>query len=440
MSKNKPKKPVIFSNNYKKQEHKVDKNKAMSAENIDKVYSNNHSNESGPCWCFNALDTWFFRESRPMESVGGAQLQSVFPPPSRTVIGAVRTAIGNAAGVHWHGYPDERQSAHQSLRQWIGDANGLGRLSFRGPFVMRGGQRLYPAPLAVLQAVGAANADGEKSITFTRLEPASDLTECDLGRVQLPKKMDAKLAGAKPLEQAWLTAKGLQAVLAGQAPAAADVVDAKSLFHTEERLGIGRNNASRTVESGLLYQTQHVRPALGVAVGLCVDGLAADDAPPVPGVGFVRLGAEGRMAHWVREAEPALPAAPTVKANATRLMLVLTTHAQFEKGWLPDGFEQATLPVATGQETGQTVWEGSLHGVRLRLLCAVVGKPVREGGWNLAGRAPRAMESLTPAGSCYFCEVLDAGGASATAVHALHGQQIGQNTAYGRGELAVGTW
>ncbi|WP_308874022.1 hypothetical protein [Thiothrix subterranea] len=30
-------------------------------------------------WRFKALDTWFFRESRPMESVGGSELLSAFP-------------------------------------------------------------------------------------------------------------------------------------------------------------------------------------------------------------------------------------------------------------------------------------------------------------------------------------------------------------------------
>lgn len=424
MSNKKPNKPN-FSNNYKKQAPQADKGKAKEAVNSGSTFAAKSSAPTGPCWSLRALDTWFFRESRPMESVGGAQLSSVFPPPARTLIGAIRTAIGDAAGVNWHGYPDERQPAHTALRSLMGDAQGLGRLSFRGPFLMKEGKRLYPAPLLLLRA-----SDGQ----FTRLEPATELTDCDLGRVQLPKKKNATLAGAKPLDQAWLTATGLQAVLSGQAPTENDVVKAQALFHAEERLGIGRHNASRTVEAGLLYQTVHVRPEQGVAVGMCVDGLTADDKF-VPGEGFMRLGAEGRMAHWVRQAEPALVPAAAVQAHGTRLLLVLTTHAQFAQGWLPDGFEPTTLP-----STGQTVWEGTLHGVRLRLLCAVVGKPVREGGWDLAGRAPRDMVSLTPAGSCYFCEVVANPATPGSAAKALHGQQIGQNTAYGRGELAVGQW
>jgi CRISPR-associated protein Cmr3 len=253
-----------------------------------------------------------------------------------------------------------------------------------------------------------------------------------LGRVQLPKKLNAAALGAKPLDQTWLTAKGFHAVLAGQTPADSDVIEAKNLFHAEERLGIGRDNATRTTQDGLLYQTQHVRPAAGVALGMQVQGLEADQS--VPAQGLMRLGAEGRMAHWSRSNGHTLLDSP---AKGSRLLLVLMTHGRFTQSWLPDGFVASKLPAS-----GQTVWEGTLRGVTLRLLCAVVGKPVREGGWDLALRAPRSMESLTPAGSSYFCEVLDvdASAAPGGAVQALHGSHMGQDTALGRGEMAVGTW
>ena len=360
-----------------------------------------------------------------MESIGGAALQSTFPPPARTVIGAIRTAIGQAHGVDWHTYP--HGPGHQALLQLMGGPDDLGRLSFSGPFLLKGGQRLYPAPLLVLRAQGAGHAQP----TFTRLEPSASLTECDLGKVQLPKKQAAALQGAKPLEHTWLTAAGLHAVLAGKTPAPADVVGANTLHHQEERLGIGRDNRARTTQDGLLYQTQHVRPLPDVALGMHVHGLESGNTP-VPASGLMRLGAEGRMAHWQRSGGHALPASP---AKGNRLVLVLLTHARFAHGWLPDGFEPVQLP------SGQTAWEGQLHGVHLRLLCAVAGKPVREGGWNLALRAPRDMEPLTPAGSSYFCEVLTSPSTpAADAVQALHGQHMGQDTAHGRGQMAVGMW
>ncbi|WP_407647963.1 type III-B CRISPR module-associated Cmr3 family protein [Endozoicomonas gorgoniicola] len=36
---------------------------------------------------FTPVDTWFFRESRPHGAAGADRLESLFPPPVRTVVG-----------------------------------------------------------------------------------------------------------------------------------------------------------------------------------------------------------------------------------------------------------------------------------------------------------------------------------------------------------------
>ena len=74
---------------------------------------------------FNAVDTLFFRESRPMESQG--ELQSVFPPPIRTLAGALRTLIGENAGVNWSHF-----KATDELANIIGYGDDLGQLSLQG--------------------------------------------------------------------------------------------------------------------------------------------------------------------------------------------------------------------------------------------------------------------------------------------------------------------
>ncbi len=133
--------------------------------------------ENAAQWQFSALDTLFFKESRPMEAIGGAQLQSVFPPPARTLIGAIRTAIGEAHQVDWKAYAQDPQ---HPLKATIGSPDSLGPLSFNGPFLLRNEQRLFPLPLALLYAEGAENGK------FTRLKPSGTVTESDIGQVQLP--------------------------------------------------------------------------------------------------------------------------------------------------------------------------------------------------------------------------------------------------------------
>ena len=152
-------------------------------------------------WEFNALDTLFFRESRPMESVGGSELQSSFPPPARTLIGAVRTSIGEALNTDWKGYASNLQ---HPLRERIGSPESLGPLTFTGPWLAQAGQRLHAMPLAVL-----FNAEGK----HTRLQPAAAPQHCDLGHVCLPEKANPSLMGAAPLEKAFVTREGLLAFL-----------------------------------------------------------------------------------------------------------------------------------------------------------------------------------------------------------------------------------
>jgi CRISPR-associated protein Cmr3 len=373
-------------------------------------------------WTFAALDTLFFKESRPMEAVGGSQLASIFPPPSRTLIGAIRTAIGESQKVNWMHYA----KGDSPLCSMIGTADSLGPLRFTGPYLIRQGERLFPMPLTYLQS-----EQGQ-----TRLLPSEEAVHCDLGKVCLPVKQDTTLAGSKPLENAFLSGNGLSAFLNGADIDKADIFLASQLYSREDRLGIGRDYQTHSVEDGLLYQTCHIRPKhdAQLQIGIALDGLTAE----LPTTGMTRLGAEGRLAAWQREEQVGLPGVP-VMANAKGLMLMLLTPALFTEGWLLQGFQEQIETEATGaKQAGRKVWEGEIAGVKLRLISSVVGKPVREGGWDMANKKPRALASYAPAGSCYFCEIID--GDIAKAQAALHGLQIGQEQEYGRGQLAAGYW
>ena len=90
---------------------------------------------SSPLIChFEPLDTWFFREARPHGSVGNSELGSQFPPPVRTLLGALRTAIGDAwfarHGGDWRGLADDSAlQAHIGLGDDLGPLRAVGRLS-----------------------------------------------------------------------------------------------------------------------------------------------------------------------------------------------------------------------------------------------------------------------------------------------------------------------
>ena len=373
-------------------------------------------------WQFEALDTLFFKESRPIDSVGAAQLASQFPPPVRTLVGAIRTAIGDQLGGDWQGYKQACLGNQlHPLKEAIGTPDSLGPLSFGGPWLAINGERLYPMPLIVLRGEGG----------MARLQPGN-IVQTDLGQVCLPE-MQPALAGAKPLDGAFVNAAGVQRIMAAESPqeeqiysVAGDGGDKPALFHHEERLGIARDNRSRVTGDGLLYQTRHIRPAPGLVVELDVGGAAEHKSA------FVRLGAEGRLAHVSNSDARPVPELPIAPQGATGLLLVLLTPALFANGWLPDGLHAEPCE-------NQTFWQGELHSVGVKLVCSVVGKPLREGGWDMVNHMPRPLAGMVPAGSCYFVE-LDEGVDLQLAARQLHGKQIGKEQEWGRGLLAVGFW
>lgn len=387
-------------------------------------------------WRFKALDTWFFRESRPMESVGGSELLSAFPPSPRTLAGAIRSVVGEHHRVDWRQWKDKAQQS--PLKQRIGDADGLGKLTVSGPWLACENaagevERLFPVPRNLV-ALREGNA-----IKRTLRMQVGKPRYCDLGkavRMAVAPLLEAKTAA---LEDEWINATTLYQVLMGGICQPDALVTTRNLFAREARLGIARNNMSRSVETGLLYQTRHVRPMQNVILEMGVTGLLADDHPMQ---GVVRFGGEGRGAAYSVQplTDTCFPAKVQVNSHTHGILLMLLTPA----GMANASSETAYAPLPGFQcteQSGATVWRGQLQGIPLTLHCAIQGKPVREGGWDLANNQPRAVQSLIPAGSVYYLTV-DNGDIPA-AIDALHLTQLPaeqDELALGRGLLAVGLW
>ncbi|WP_298609730.1 type III-B CRISPR module-associated protein Cmr3 [uncultured Thiothrix sp.] len=374
---------------------------------------------------FSAVDTLFFRETRPMESQG--ELQSVFPPSVRTLAGAVRSWIGEGwldeteKPTDWKDFSEKED---YPLRKIIGFGDDLGDLKFQGAWLNLAGERLYPTPLNLMKTK-------QDELFFLKLDQP---IECDLGkkvRLATFPSNEERYKGGKALENTWLTAADLSKVLEGNAPnQKIDIKKADKLFERESRLGIARDNQKRGVIEGLLYQTQHVRPNTELLVELdVVAGL-----PEMPAQTVVRLGGEGRPAQ-IKLAQQTTPLLTTIEAAAiknNKLALYLLTPLPIQT--------KEILPNFTKQEyPEQTVWVGELNGVSLKLHGAVTGKVLREGGWDMAKHAPRKVTNFIPAGSVFYLELMD-GSTAKQALSALHNQQIGTFTEYGFGHVAVGVW
>ena len=390
-------------------------------------------------WTFTPLDTWFFKQALAPDSLAAQELTSLFPPSTRTLIGALRAAVGEANTVDWASYRAGKQSHIEDLIGKQSDATPP-NAQFAGVFLAHKGQRYYPMPLNWLGKVSKREKDakGNDVIDYQlfKMQPSEKAILCDLGRVVLPVLIETnkaaekeKTAGAKPLENLFISAKKLAELLASTASQATlkaeDYLDKSQIFTEEARLGIARNNQTRKTEDGKLYQTKHLRIAPDISLQLDCTGWQPKGYSKV-----MTLGGEGRLAQI--EHQP-IQALQTIKARkeAKGLILSLVTPAKFNEGWLPDGFTSM-------QKESVDCWQGNINGIALTLVCATIGKAHREGGWNIEKRAARDVESFVPAGSSYYCTVDN--GDILAAINALHNQQIGQYTTLGRGQLVVGIY
>lgn len=358
------------------------------------------------------LDTLFFRGSTPFTADSAPQddVGSRFPPPPATMVGALRAAIARCNG--WNGLG--RWPRH--LDETLGDGpNDLGALFFQGPFVLCSGEPLYQVPQHLL---GFAEGGGWRPSVLLR--PGAEVT-CDLGVVRLPHLPDSPQGRElKAGQDRWVTRTGLEAILAGSPPPAAEVRSLNEILVEEPRTGLARNEDTRTAEDGMLYSTRHVRLRSGVSLGMRVGGIPAEWQLPLDQV--VALGGESRTAEsstWDGDLGVDMPLEAIDRSG--RLTLIALTPLDLERD------------VCLGRRP-----LSDLGGARV--VCACVDRPLRIGGWDSLSRGPLPLRSVLAPGSVLFCEIDDPRDLRAVIEAAPGLPQVGARQQWGFGVVAFGVW
>ncbi|MFY9825290.1 MAG: type III-B CRISPR module-associated Cmr3 family protein [Thermoanaerobaculia bacterium] len=344
-------------------------------------------------------DVLFFRDGKPSTLGTDHYLRSLFPPFPSTLYGAVRTRRLLDEGVALEGLVEANwQGRLDSLTGEVGSWGRFGSLELRGPWLVRNGEALLPAPadLGITLACALRSKEERPKIAqVVRFRPAGE----ENGRswshplaLLSPFIFDGQewqpWTGAEPRTVAgewFLTTQGLSAWRQGGTPEPADFVHRTELWCDEARTGVGLQKEHRTSEKGRLYTFGFIRLRSGVSLGFDVKGSELQ-----PG-GFVRLGGEGRTASL--QAGPAFPAFEGAPAGG-RFSLCFATPALSETGGYPPGFAADRL-------------EGILGGRRCRLVGAALSRFVLAGGWDLARQFPKPLRRAIPAGSVFLFEPLE---------------------------------
>jgi len=371
------------------------------------------------------VDSWFFRDGRPfnMNEFSQSDISSIFPPYPPTVVGAIRAGLARAKG--WNGCG----SWSDELKAWIGDGPNLGKLKFNGPYLIKDGEVLFPAPMYLGKYKKEEDNKNENK-ACNCLEIAklgSQEVDCDLGKVRMPtfdkcKDIDKNKCKWKPLEKAYLTKENMELVLKGEdiSNKKLEIVEAKELWNREFRLGIELDKKSKTTKEGALYSTNHIRLRKGIGLGVVVVYDGVDEKFEIDSI--IPFGGESRLANVkVLDKEVSLPNGPKAdeleKENGkVRFSIVHITPAYFTK--MPNLGEK-------------------VPGTEGKVVFAFLGRPAKVGGWDSLNRTPLPLKSCIPAGSSWFCEA-DAN--VAENIVNMNGEKIGEMTEYGFGQILIGNW
>ena len=355
-------------------------------------------------WTFEPLDSWFFRDGSPYNAGEGGQSGAggLFPPFMPTLQGAVRIALARGQGWTWG--CDDRWPVE------LGTPDDLGEVILGGPYVLREGKILYPAPLYLMYKPPLTK---EKTL-FTRLKPG-DAVESDIGFRRFPLA-SPRLPEAKVAEDLWLDREGMERVLDGGLPAGEHVYRATDLWTEEGRTGLARDAGRRTALTGHLYSCRHVRLREGVSLGVRVAGVPGEWHQKA--VGPVPFGGEGRVAvGTVAEADVSIVRAGSLTPERGRVRFTVTLLT-------PGRYGDVRRVLLAGPP-----------GVPGACVAACIGKVVPAGGWDSRRREPLPLEPLVPAGSTWFFEADEN---LVDEITALHGYNAGDH--YGFGQILIGNW
>lgn len=337
-----------------------------------------------------ALDTLFFRDSRPFNMVDDTWASGMFPPLPSVIYGALRSAYMAQNNIPVEDIEDATKGFRITAISYIID-----------------NQKYLPLPLDVLQESEINNklSNAQKNkIKRLRSENKNDALMLTMS-AQVSEDNKPLYAShthllanknvlannfqylsnetdVENIENGIILHTDLEAYIKKDITAFNEVLTISSYVKSEPKIGIGLNDNTTTVQEGKLYRVEMLRLAKELVLEIELEGLKLEKQ------GLLKLGGEGKIAHYKSAEDTKVDIVSEVDINHNDIFkLYLTTPAIFETGYYPTAiFEKAK--------------------VQVELLSCAVGKCVNVGGFNMATRKPKELQKAVPAGSVYYFKFL----------------------------------
>ncbi|MGI6209371.1 MAG: type III-B CRISPR module-associated protein Cmr3 [Anaerolineae bacterium] len=309
------------------------------------------------------VDVWLFRDGRPFNAGSDHRARSLFPPYPSVLQGAIRSHELVLKGVDL--------GCANAIAQAVGTAEDYGRLRMRGPLIARrngnGLQRYFPVPADVRVLADETT----EPLRVGTLPPGVVAGS----RHRLPRLLFSQGQAEKEGRGRWLSEADLEKALAGEAVTA---LTDRELYALEPRIGIERDSTTRATVPEMLYEVEYVQPAEGVGLWVDVQGYEG-----WPAEGYMRIGGEGRAAHFRQTAALAWPGLDPTERLPDRFRVYFAAPAYFQEGWRPAD------------------WERFFQG-QVRLEAAALTGYETIGGYDWAQGKQKASRRFVPAGSVYY--------------------------------------
>jgi CRISPR-associated protein Cmr3 len=313
-----------------------------------------------------ALDTLFFRDSKTFTKGEDTWADTMFPPYPSVIYGALRSAYF-AENIEELGKAAENDDPTKDLK-----INNI--------YLKQGEDLYFPYPMDCVENKETKDKEilepKEKFLSgkHTNLNGMKDLLQSSFYTAETVKDSFVSSSSLKE----YLT-------LEDKSPIAHKKSD---FIELEPKIGIARSKQTRTSEEGMLYRVGMNRlesklkenKTNKISLVVNFEGLKVKD-------GIMKMGGEGKAIRYETINDSIKIELP--KISNGKFKLYLSTPAIFKKGWLPDSFDKNSL-------------EGTINGVKVKLITAAIGKPVSIGGWDIKKGCPKTMRKAVPAGSVYY--------------------------------------
>lgn len=333
-----------------------------------------------------AIDTLFFRDAKPFEMGDENWANGIFPPLPSAFYGAIRTAYFS--------------QNPQKLQDW-----NDGKIEDPTKNLKIKGIYLYKDTILMPIFSEFVSEDEEKNF-FERnsLLPNEEVFSSAKTAINPYSKEVEGVQGFLSIDMFSALNDFINDVQSKPKP----FVKAERILTKEPKIGIARQNSTKTTEEGKLYRVNLNRleiagdtnKKLSFLVDVNIEILGEQFK-----LNFLKLGGENKLAEC-KLADTSIsisfPKPTLVKhfkiALLSPAIFTKTEEGRKEGGWLPDCFVY--------DET-QKAYIGTWQGVRLKLLRAFVGSSVPVGGFDVKEKQPKMMYRAVSAGSVYHFEILD---------------------------------